>query len=79
MSQVSKSAVVSKISLNGIDNNLYLDGKSLWLFGIENKLRVKLFNILTNIKFDYFIIMIIMFSSIHLALENPLNDPDGML
>jgi len=30
-------------------------------------------------KFDNFIILLIIFSSIHLALENPLNDPNGLL
>lgn len=45
----------------------------------ESRLRIKLFEIVTNPKFEYVTLIVIVFSSIHLALENPLNDPNGSL
>ncbi len=47
------------------------------LFDMNNKARWKCFDFVTHQNFDYFIIFIIIVSAVHLALENPLNDPLG--
>lgn len=54
-----------------------MDGKALFFFHKESRLRIKLFEIVTNPKFEYVTLIVIVVSSIHLALENPLNDPNG--
>lgn len=60
-----------------IDNDLYIEGKSLMIFSMDSKARWKCFDIVTHKNFDYFIIFIIIASAVHLALDNPLNDPKG--
>ncbi len=45
----------------------------------ESFIRVKFFDIVTSKKFEYVTVIVIIISSIHLALENPLNDPNGQL
>eukprot|EP00347_Sterkiella_histriomuscorum_P013361 403365010 len=79
----NSSTIVKKLnhssSISGIDNDLYLDGKSLYLLSIQSKFRQFIFDVVTNSKFDYFIIIVILISSVQLALENPLNDPNGQL
>ena len=54
-------------------------GTSLNLFSQTNKFRSFCFSVVTSAKFDWFIISIIGVSSVQLALENPLNDPDSTL
>lgn len=56
-----------------------LEGKSLGVLGPENKFRVFLAKLTSNSIFDGIIIGFISISSIMLALDNPLNDPDGGL
>ncbi len=65
------------LTFKKIGNDSYLEGRSLWLFGINNKFRQFLFDIVTHNFFEYFINMLIIISSIELALDNPLNDPNG--
>ena len=54
-----------------------LRGKSLYLFSVNNPLRVFLHKIRYWAYFDNVILVLIIISSILLALDNPLNDPDG--
>ena len=49
------------------------------LFGIYSKFRQFMHDIVTNKYFEYFINIVIIISSIELALENPLNDPNGKM
>lgn len=56
--------MIKKNSANGIDNLVYLDGKALYFLRMDNPFRILLFNLVTNIKFDYFIIFVILISSI---------------
>lgn len=49
------------------------------LFGIKSKFRQYLHDIVANNFFEYFINIVIIISSIELALENPLNDPNGQM
>jgi hypothetical protein len=58
---------------------IVLEGKSLGIFSSDNKLRNHIANFVNNPIFDGFIILLISLSSIMIALDNPLNDPDGVL
>jgi voltage-dependent calcium channel L type alpha-1D len=50
---------------------------SLYLFKPKNKARVFFLRLVTNTKFDYVIVILILISSIFLAFDNPLNNPNG--
>lgn len=50
-------------------------GTSLYLFGPQNRFRLFIFNLVKNTYFDYFIILMIFFNAILLAVSNPLLDP----
>lgn len=54
-----------------------LQGTSLFLFGPRNPLRKISTMIVFHPKFDPFILFMIIFSTILLTLENPLDDPNG--
>ena len=54
-----------------------LVGKSLYIFSVTNTLRRFLHKIRHWAYFDNVILVLIIISSILLALDNPLNDPDG--
>ena len=56
-----------------------MEGKSLNLFSINSNFRGKVYRIIHSKKFDIFIVLTILFSSVELALENPLSDPNGNL
>ena len=60
-----------------IESTLY--GTSLCIFSKDNWIRKIDNKIVTHSYFDYFILLIIVISSITLALENPLNDPNSRL
>ena len=51
---------------------------SLFLFDENNKFREMCGKIVNNAVFENFIILIIVISSVLLALENPLYDPNGL-
>ncbi|CDW82905.1 voltage-gated ion channel superfamily [Stylonychia lemnae] len=57
------------------DQEVKIEGKSLSLFQEQNLFRKFCFRVVTNEKFDYFIIFFILVSGVQLAIENPLNDP----
>lgn len=54
-----------------------IEGRSLFIFGEENYLRIILSRIVSHPRFDNFILILIFLSTIHLALESPLDNPDG--
>jgi hypothetical protein len=55
------------------------EGRSLFLFSPENRFR-QLVHTVTNHKvFEYIGLIVIAVSSVFLAFENPLNDPNGSL
>ena len=56
-----------------------LNGKSLGVLGEDNMIRKISANIVHNAKFEYFIMFLIVFSSMLLTLEGPYLDPDGPL
>lgn len=55
----------------------YIDGRSLGLFGPNNKFRIAVFQMVSSSRFEYFIIFMIMLSSIQLAMDSPLIDPNS--
>ena len=55
----------------------HLRGKSLYIFSAKNPIRIFLHKILLLPYFDHIILVLIIISSILLALDNPLNDPNG--
>lgn len=57
--------------------DLYIRGKSLNMFDEDSALRQLLFKISISKLFERFIIVIILVSSVQLALTNNLNDPNG--
>jgi len=55
------------------------EGKSLYLFGPNNKCRLLIHKIIKSKYFDYTIILTILVSCLQLSLESPLNDPESTL
>jgi hypothetical protein len=55
------------------------EGNSLIIMGPENCFRLFITRIVKNPKFDLFILLLIAISSIFLALDNPLNNPNSAL
>lgn len=58
-------------------NELAMEGESLNLFGTKNKFRKFLFSLVTDRRFDYFVILIIIISAVQLAIDTPLRDPES--
>jgi hypothetical protein len=56
-----------------------IKGKSLNCFGPDNKLRINCFLLINKAWFDFVILAFIVVSTILLAFENPLSDPDSQL
>lgn len=56
-----------------------LTGKSLWIFNTENPTRILVARLVNSRYFETFILMLIGISSVLLALDNPLNDPESTL
>jgi len=54
-------------------------GKSLFLFGPDNRFRIIIARVVDSPYFDFTILVFIIISSILLAIENPLHDPDSAL
>ena len=54
-----------------------LVGNSLCLFDPENSIRIACKKLVAHKYFDPFILVMIVFSTVLLTLENPLDDPDG--
>ena len=50
--------------------------KSLYFFTAKNKLRKKLYKISVNLWFEYFILLVVLISSILIAWDNPLASSD---
>lgn len=53
---------------------LILTGKSLYLFDAEHKFRVQVNQLINHQYFEYFILFVIIFSSVMLALDDPLTE-----
>lgn len=56
-----------------------MKGRSLFIWSTDSAFRRWVYNLTSDTRFDYFILLTIVLSSIQLALENPLNDPEGEL
>lgn len=56
-----------------------LTGKSLFLMNGNNPLRVLVGRLVNSRYFESFIMLLIAISSVLLALDNPLNDPESTL
>lgn len=54
-------------------------GKSMWLFSPDNCFRIFIAEFVKKGQFEGFILVLISISSILLALDNPLNDPNSRL
>lgn len=61
------------------ENFKLMQGKSLYVFSLTNPIRRIIYRVVNNNKFDYLILVFILVSCIQLALDNPLNDPQGQL
>lgn len=60
-----------------IKKDLNIEGRSIYLFGPKNKLRIIIARLVNHVRFDNFILILIGLSAIHLALESPLDNPNG--
>jgi hypothetical protein len=56
-----------------------MEGTSVWLFSVDNSFRRFIYRLSSHKFFDIFILLIIILSTIQLAMDNPLNDPNGTL
>jgi len=56
-----------------------LEGRSLFIFSTTNPFRLLCSKIVSHYTFDNIILLLIGVSTIFLALENPLNNPEGNL
>lgn len=56
-----------------------LKGRSLYILGPNNKFRLLLLKISSHKYFDPFILFLILFSTLTMTVDNPLNDPKGQL
>lgn len=56
-----------------------MEGKSLYLFSVENHMRRIIYNLVNHPYFDNFILSLIILSTILAAVENPLLDPKSKL
>lgn len=54
-----------------------MEGKSLYYFSVDSKIRGKIYRLAQKKYFDFFIVFVIILSSVQLALDNPLNAPGG--
>lgn len=54
-----------------------LEGKSLWLFSNDNRLRLFLSKVVNHPVFESIIIFLIVVSTLTLALEGPLDNPES--
>lgn len=61
----------------GVTPRTPLAGRSCWLFGPDNRLRLQLHRVLCHPWFEPFILVLILLSSIALALDMPHLDPAG--
>lgn len=57
--------------------NAVLVAKSLYLFDNTDKFRMFLYKVVTHKFFDPVSLVLIVISSITLAIDNPLDDPNG--
>ena len=62
-----------------LNKNLALSGKSLGFLGVDHKIRQFSARVILSPKFEYFILILIIFSSMLLTLEGPYLDPNGDL
>ena len=61
------------------DRDENLQGRALYIFGGKNKVRKFVRKVVAHTLFEYFIMGVIFISSVTLAIENPLSDPDSAL
>lgn len=56
-----------------------LEGRSLYIFSSTNPLRQLLMRVIVHPYFDFIILTLIFISTVFLAMDNPLNNPEGKL
>lgn len=71
--------MIEEHNKNMLESQSLIEGRSFFIFGPLNGFRLMIFRITSNNFFDGIIISMIAISSIMLALDNPLNDPNGIL
>ena len=59
------------------EGQILMKGRSLYLLSTNSSFRRKVYNVTNNKLFEYMILVVILLSSVQLALENPLLDPEG--
>jgi hypothetical protein len=57
--------------------DIEIQGRSLFIFGPENKIRIFANILFSHRYFDRFILVLIMISTITLAFDSPMVDPFG--
>lgn len=63
--------------MDSMNQSQYITGRSLCIFKANNVLREQIYRLVTSQYFDYFILLIIIISSIQLALDSPLENPES--
>ena len=58
---------------------MQMSGRSLEIFSVDNCFRRFIYRLITSQAFENIILVVILASTVQLALENPLNDPQGTL
>jgi hypothetical protein len=56
-----------------------MEGYSLMIFSVKNPIRMYAYRLIHLKLFEYLILIVINISTIQLAIDNPLNDPAGIL
>ena len=56
-----------------------MEGDSFMLFSVDNKFRRFIYRVCNHKVFEGFILIVIVVSTVQLAMDNPLNDPNGDL
>ena len=56
-----------------------MEGVSLLMFPVDNCFRRTLYRIINNKVFETLILIVITISTVQLALDNPLNDPNSTM
>ncbi|CAD8045308.1 unnamed protein product [Paramecium primaurelia] len=75
---LSQQFMASTIILNNTMNQSLLEGVSLYIFPPQNKIRLKINKLINQKYFEFFILTIIIISSILLALDDPLSSSNNI-
>ncbi|CAK62390.1 unnamed protein product (macronuclear) [Paramecium tetraurelia] len=75
---ISSQFMASAIVFNSTINQSQLEGVSLFIFPPQNKIRIRVSKLINHKYFEFFILTIIIISSILLALDDPLSSSNNI-